>query len=102
MLGYYGYSSDVAVFMQKASNKTRAYYINANGFKGFVVISIVTILRRADTNSELAEVTKHQELDLQDLLGKLEGMQSNMERIDYLSQWCPSLCIFVLQKCGMT
>ena len=64
MFSYYGDSSEVANFMQKASNKTRAYYVNANGLKGFLVNSIVTILRRADTNSELAEATKHQELDL--------------------------------------
>ena len=74
MFSYYGDSSEVANFMQKASNKIRAYYVNANGLNGFVVISIVTILRKTDKNSELAEVTKHQELDLQDLLGKLEDM----------------------------
>ena len=62
VLGYYSYSWEVAEFMQKASNKTRAYYMNANGFRGFVVISIVTMLRKADSNAEIAEVAKHQEL----------------------------------------
>ena len=67
-----------------------------------MVVSIVTILRSADKNAELMEVTKHQELDMQALLGKLEGMQTDKERIEYLGEWCPCLCIFVLKKCGMT
>ena len=29
---------EVKRLMQKASHKTRAYYINANGFNGFILI----------------------------------------------------------------
>ena len=47
-LSFYGDSEQVGPFMQTASHKTRAYYINANGFSGFVVKSvIIAVLTKA-------------------------------------------------------
>ena len=37
VFSFYGDSEKVGIFMQKASHKTRAYYVNANGLKGFIV-----------------------------------------------------------------
>ena len=37
VFSFYGDSEKVGTFMQRASQKTRAYYINANGLKGFIV-----------------------------------------------------------------
>ena len=46
VFAFYGDSDQVGEFMQKASNKTRAYYINANGLQGFVVpYSIIALLK---------------------------------------------------------
>ena len=37
VFSFYGDSEKVGTFMQRASQKTRAYYVNANGLKGFLV-----------------------------------------------------------------
>ena len=37
VFSYYGHSGKVENLMQKASHTTRAYYVNANRLKGFVV-----------------------------------------------------------------
>ena len=103
VFAFWGDSDKVSEFMQKTSHKTRSYYVNANELKGFVVsISIMELLKRAEAEKELVEATKHQHVDMQALLEKLESLKTNKERIDYLGLWCPSLCIFVLQECGMT
>ena len=48
VLSFYGDSEQVGFLMQTASHKTRAYYINANGFSGFVVESaIIDVLKKA-------------------------------------------------------
>ena len=90
-------SEEVSNFMQKASKKTRSYYVNANGLRGFLSpISIIKCIKRAMEQNQIKEVTKHQQIDLDALLKSLDQMQSNAERTEYLSTWCPCLYIFVL------
>lgn len=56
VLSFYGDSEKVDEFMQKASHRTRAYHVNANLLKGFLVLSIITILKRAEARQELDKV----------------------------------------------
>ena len=48
VLGFMADSWEVSTFMQKASNKTRSYYVNANGLRNFVIgFSLTKYLKNA-------------------------------------------------------
>ena len=48
VFSYFGDSEEVGELMQKVSHKTRAYYVNINGFRGFIKpYSITKDLRKA-------------------------------------------------------
>ena len=65
VFAYWGGTVKTGDFMQKASHATRAYYVNANGLKGFVTQpGIIAILKKAEAEGRLDEITKHQEVDL--------------------------------------
>ena len=96
VFAFMGDSEEVGTFMQKASKTTRSYYANANGFRGFVIpYSITKYLKSAKAQKQLQEVTRHQEIDMEAILKLLDGMQTNQERIEYLSTCYPCLYIFV-------
>ena len=59
MFSFYGYSDEVRDLMKTLSHKTRAYYINALGIKGFVKISIFEVIRRFDENEAIKKVSKY-------------------------------------------
>ena len=97
VFGLMGDCDEVSTFMQKASKKTRSYYVNANALRGFLApISIIKCIKRAMEQNQITEVTKHQQIDLDALLKSLDQMQSDAEKTEYLSTWCPCLYIFVL------
>ena len=50
VLSLLGDGDVVGEIMQKASHKTRAYYINIKGLPGFVIPSILTTLRKITTS----------------------------------------------------
>ena len=81
--------------MQRASHKTRAYYIKSNGLSGFLTLSINTLLRKAEANNDLQQVSKHQVIDMKDILRSLEGMENNEAKIAYLGEKYPCLCMYV-------
>ena len=66
-------SNEVSIFMQKASKKTRSYFVNANGLNGFLApISIIKYLKRAHS-----QVTRHVEIDMDAVVKLLDQMQTN-------------------------
>ena len=75
-LSFYGDSEQVGFLMQTASHKTRAYYINANGFSGFVVKSvIIPVLTKAFEQRQLEESAKFQkDIDFGYVLKKLVSL----------------------------
>ena len=69
---------EVTTFMQKASKKTRSYFVNANGFHGFLIrSSIIECLKRAMEQNKISEVTKHQEIDMDAVFKLLDQIQTN-------------------------
>ena len=69
---------EVSAFMQKASKKTRSYFVNAGGLNAFLApISIYKYLKRAQEQNQLDEITKHHYVDMDDLLTTLEQMNTN-------------------------
>ena len=48
VFSYYGYSEEVSDFMKRASHQTRAYFVNADKLRGFLMRSIITDLREAE------------------------------------------------------
>ena len=60
VFSYMGDSEEVATFMQKASERTRSYFVNADGLKGFLIPSWITeCLKRAQKQNQISEVTKN-------------------------------------------
>lgn len=47
VFSFFGDYAEVRDFMQNASNKTRAYFVNSNGLRGFVVSILLEVLIRA-------------------------------------------------------
>ena len=68
--------------MQKASKKTRSYFANANGLKGFLAPSIIKFIKEGMEEIQFPKVTDA-------VLKSLGQMQSNTERTDYLSTHNP-------------
>ena len=88
--------------MQKASNSTRAYYVSAVGLRGFVMRNSLTkVLNTPYVVIQIFEVFKHQIIDMQAVREQLDAMKTNKERMSYLSEYYPALCIYALKKLGM-
>ena len=87
--------------MQTMSHKTRAYFFYACGLKGFLARGTISILKQAELNGEIRAVTRYQHICLSEIVEELSSMLDFDERIEYLGQHYPCLCIFVLKKRGM-
>ena len=59
ILSFYGDRDDVRILMQKVNHKTRAYFVNALGLRGFLEPGVHEILIEAEKSGELREVTKY-------------------------------------------
>ena len=64
---YMGDREEVSDLMQKTSHETRAYFVNADGLKGFLVeySTVIGVIKKADRVGKLQEVMKHQQVDLE-------------------------------------
>ena len=64
MLSYVGFYHEVLPLMQRISQSTRAYIINAGGLQGFLIkVDFMQILREADAKGWLEDAKKWQELN---------------------------------------
>ena len=101
VLSYFGDRYNVMQLMQYASHMTRAFFFNANGLIGFLIDdSVVNDLRRADEKNELVKVNRFQKVDLNVVLELLVRMPSKKEKLSYLSERYPAMCMFVMWKRG--
>ena len=66
VFSFFGDSEDVREFLQKASHRTRAYYVNTGGLKGFLEPSIFEILTTAKYG-ELQSVFEEVKIDIRAL-----------------------------------
>ena len=83
--------------MQTASHKTRAYYINVNGFSGFVVkSSIIDVLTKAFEKKQFEESEKFLHIDSKYVLQKLVSLKTSSLRVRFLGEEYPRLLMFVL------
>ena len=89
---------DFANFMQYGSHRTRAYFIHADGLRGYFGGIVRIILKEAIANGEFKEVTKHQKVHARLLLAELKEMPTEQYKIDYLGRWYPCLYIYVSKK----
>ena len=105
VLSFFGDVDEVGELMQKSSHETRAYFVNANGLKGFIKSVIVTFLRKAEEKGELKGAlqhkiemgaTEHHEVKIKALFADLDDMPTDKERINYLESKYPYLFILVL------
>ena len=88
--------------MQFLSHETRAYIWNADGLQGFFKRpeDIMDMLRNAEKNGVLQEVTKYQEVDLLDLWKLISEFSDMEERLTFLGKFYPCLYLFLLKELG--
>ena len=58
-LSYYGDREQVYDLMQKCSHKTRAYIVNAPGLRGFLIPTVIAMIRRIRSGSEFINIAKY-------------------------------------------
>ena len=81
MLSFYGFNFQVQNLMQKLSHKTRAYFVNAGGLKGFLVVGTVfAILKNTKARGKLGEITQYHQIEIELVLQQLESMQTDGEQ----------------------
>ena len=103
VLTYLGFKEDVFVVMQKTNHKSRAYIMNAEGLKGFLISGLKLILNtliNSQYTAEIDKVAKWQVCDLPVILGQLVEMPTIEERMEFLRKRYPCLYMYVLRKMG--
>ena len=63
--------------------------------------SIITDLSEAEESGQLHEITMNQSINMARIQDNLRDLESSKARLEYLGQWYPSLCMFILKKRGM-
>ena len=86
IMTYYGDSDNVHMLMQLGNNKTRAYFVNENGLKGFIVRGVIGLLKDLEMTPEWKEVTQYQHVDMQTLCVELGSKKDAKEKIDFLGE----------------
>jgi len=64
IFSYFGDNDDVSIIMQNLSHKTRAYFVNADGLKGFLQDGPVRQLSDAKVTGKLKYLMRHQHIEL--------------------------------------
>ena len=87
------------------SHATWAYLFDeissGQSLKGCLVKGPISVLRKAQANDELKDITKFQHVNVPSLLGFLERAPETSKQIfDFLSKEFPCLYMFVLAKIG--
>ena len=102
VFSFFGDKEEVSEFFQKASHKTRAYFINARGLRGFLeVYSFIGDLLKSMVDEKLLKVIKYQNINMKDLVKVLKKKATLNEMIDYLGLMSPDLTRFVLKARGL-
>ena len=65
VFSFFGYSHEVHDLMSTMSHTTRAFIVNAEGLRGFVKLSIVSVLRSAELSGELIKPTRFVNIDIE-------------------------------------
>lgn len=92
VLSYFGYFEDVIDLMQVLSHSTRAYIVNANYLRGFLIGSKILFLIR----KHFEVCSKWQLIDLENIRNQLKHYQYTEEqRLEMLKKECPFLYVVV-------
>ena len=78
MWSFVDWRNETTDLLQKISHRSRAYFFNAHGLKGFLVtISATGLLKRAKALGVLEEVTRWQHIDYPQLDRQLKQIESS-------------------------
>ena len=72
VFGFFGYSHEVHDLLSTLSHSTRAFIVNAEGLRGFVKLSIVSVLRSAELSGDLIKATRFMYVDIESVKKILE------------------------------
>ena len=102
ILGYSGYQHQVMPLMQRLSQTTRVYVINANGLPSFLKpLEIIKVLKDAEKSGHLDRAKKYQLIDMRIVEAKLRTSMLLKEKMSLLSKEYPSLFVFILELLNM-
>ena len=103
ILGFVGYREKVMPLMQTISHGSRAYFVNADGLPGFInLLDIAKCLEDADVASQLEHAKTFQMINIDNVNEKLNNLESQMQKMKFLSEEYPSLFVFVLEYLNLT
>ena len=84
--------------MQTINHKTRAFFVNANGLKAFIVRSTFRRQLQAVLKiGKLEEVTKLQQFDIKTLYQELNCFETATEKKEFVASSYPVLYAFILR-----
>ena len=63
--------------------------------------AVLTELKEVRQKREFYELTRHQKVNITQLMTKLKYGMTDRERIEYLGKTHPSICIFILIRLDM-
>ena len=94
---YYGDSHDVSWLMQRGSHRTRAYFVNSDLLKGFLVrFCPVRVVERASEQDRDA-MRKHLVIHFERVIQKLRELETIDAKIKYLQELYPSVAYYVMR-----
>ena len=76
VLSFFGDNDQVSNLMQTINHKTRAYFQNSAGLKGFLIKSYASILQQA-SEEDLKQMLKYQQVSMACVLKKLRDIPNN-------------------------
>ena len=82
------------------SHITRAFIVNAEGLRGFIKLSVVSVLRSAELSGELIKPTRFMHVDIESVKKTLEEKQNQEECFGFIMKNYPCLVKLVLTKLG--
>ena len=103
ILGFVGFRHEVLPITQILSHATRAYIVNADGLTAFILkFDIISVIKAANHKGQLDEQKKWQVIETWKLEAKFQGLNSSVDKMNYLSQFYPCLYIFLLRRLNQT
>ena len=82
------------------SHKTRAFIVNAEGLRGFVKLSVVSVLRSAELSGALIKATRFMHVDIESVKKTLDKEPNREECFRFIMDNYPCLVKLLLTKFG--
>ena len=104
IFSYVGNQHQVPGILQKLSHRTRAYIVNADGLKGFLIRlgKVAGIIHNAERMGRLKEVLRWQQVEIKVVKKLLRNQKTEEGQLFVLKHKYPALHLYALKELGRT